>query len=113
MNAKPCTIGVLTSGADAPGMNATIRAVLRTEAANNAQLFGVLNGNEGLLNGEFRLMGGRDVGGILQRGRTILQTRRSERFKEPKGQREAIRRLNEAKMDGLIVIGGFKRLLSK
>ena len=51
-------------------------------------------------------MGAHDVGGILQRGGTILQTRRSERFKDPKGQREAIRRMNEAQIDGLIVIGG-------
>src|SRR6185436_11346460 len=67
---------------------------------------GIANGYEGLLSGEFRPLGARDVGGILQRGGTILQTRRSERFMEPKGQREAIRRMNEAQMDGLIVIGG-------
>jgi 6-phosphofructokinase 1 len=106
MNAKPYTIGVLTSGGDAPGMNAAIRAVVRTAAANNAKVLGVLNGYEGLVNGEFRPMGARDVGGILQRGGTILQTRRSERFKDPKGQREAIRRMNEAQMDGLIILGG-------
>ena len=106
MNAKPSTIGVLTSGGDAPGMNAAIRAVVRTAAARHARVLGVLNGYEGLVNGEFRAMGARDVGGILQRGGTILQTRRSERFKDPKGQREAIRRMNEAQMDGLIVLGG-------
>jgi len=106
MNVKPYTIGVLTSGGDAPGMNAAIRAIVRTASANNARVLGVLNGYEGLLNGEFRLLGPRDVGGILQRGGTILQTRRSERFKDPKGQREAIRRMNEAQMDGLIVLGG-------
>lgn len=106
MNAKPFTIGVLTSGGDAPGMNAAIRAVVRTAAANNARVLGIVNGYEGLVNGEFRPMGARDVGGILQRGGTVLQTRRSERFKDPKGQREAIRRMNESQMDGLIVIGG-------
>jgi len=106
MNAKPFTIGVLTSGGDAPGMNATIRAVVRTAMSNNAQILGIANGFEGLLNGEFRPMGARDVGGILQRGGTILQTRRSERFQEPRGQREAIRRMNESGIDGLIVIGG-------
>ncbi len=106
MNVKPYTIGVLTSGGDAPGMNAAIRAIVRTATANNANVLGVLNGYEGLLNGEFRPLGPRDVGGILQRGGTVLHTRRSERFKEPKGQREAIRRMNEAKMDGLIVLGG-------
>ncbi len=106
MNAKPFTLGVLTSGGDAPGMNAAIRAVVRTAASNNARVLGIVNGYEGLVNGEFRPMGARDVGGILQRGGTILQTRRSERFKDPKGQREAIRSMNEAQMDGLIVIGG-------
>lgn len=100
------TLGVLTSGGDAPGMNAAIRAVVRTALANNAKVIGVANGFEGLVNGEFRSMGARDVGGILQRGGTILQTRRSERFQEPRGQREAIRHMNEAGMDGLIVIGG-------
>lgn len=74
--------------------------------AKDAKVLGIANGYEGLVNGEFRSMGARDVGGILQRGGTILQTRRSERFKDPKGQREAIRRMNAAQMDGLIVIGG-------
>src|SRR6185503_14095273 len=106
MNAKDFTLGVLTSGGDAPGMNAAIRAVVRTAASQNARVVGIANGYEGLLSGEFRPLGARDVGGILQRGGTILQTRRSERFMEPKGQREAIRRMNEAQMDGLIVIGG-------
>jgi len=106
MNAKSFTIGVLTSGGDAPGMNAAIRAVVRTAMANNASVIGIANGYEGLLNGEFHSMGARDVGGILQRGGTILQTRRSQRFEEPRGQREAIRRINEGGINGLIVIGG-------
>jgi 6-phosphofructokinase 1 len=67
---------------------------------------GIANGFEGLVNGEFRSMGPRDVGGILQRGGTVLQTRRSQRFQEPKGQRESIRHMNEAGIDGLVVIGG-------
>jgi 6-phosphofructokinase 1 len=87
-------------------MNAAIRAVVRKATASNAKVLGIGNGYEGLVNGEFHSMGARDVGGILQRGGTILQTRRSPRFQEPKGQREAIRRMNEAGMDGLIVIGG-------
>lgn len=99
-------MGVLTSGGDAPGMNAAIRAVVRTALASSAKIIGVANGFEGLVNGEFRPMGARDVGGILQRGGTILQTRRSERFQEARGQREAIRHMNEAGMEGLIVIGG-------
>ncbi|MGC8855529.1 MAG: 6-phosphofructokinase [Anaerolineae bacterium] len=100
------TLGVLTSGGDAPGMNACIRAVVRTAITKNVRVIGINNGFEGLINGEFRVLGPRDVGGILQRGGTILQTRRSERFRDPKGQREAIRHMNEAGIDGLVVIGG-------
>jgi 6-phosphofructokinase 1 len=100
------TIGVLTSGGDAPGMNAAIRAVVRTAHANNMDVIGVMHGYEGLVNGEFKPMGARDVGGILQRGGTVLLTSRSKRFMEPAGQRDAIRRMNEAGMDALIVIGG-------
>lgn len=100
------TIGVLTSGGDAPGMNAAIRAVVRASMANGAQVLGVINGFDGLINGEFKPLGARDVGGILQRGGTILQTSRSAHFMLAKGQREAIRRMNEAGMDGLVVIGG-------
>ena len=100
------TIGVLTSGGDAPGMNACIRAVVRTGMANNARVLGVYNGFDGLMDGEYRPLGARDVGGILQRGGTILQTRRSKRFMEKSGQRDAIRKMNEAGMDALIVVGG-------
>ena len=103
---KDFTLGILTSGGDAPGMNAAIRAVVRTAMSNNARVLGVANGYEGLVNGEFRELGPRDVGGILQRGGTVLQTRRSKRFQETRGQREAIRRMNEARVDGLVVIGG-------
>jgi 6-phosphofructokinase 1 len=87
-------------------MNSCIRSVVRTATTHNVRVIGVNNGFEGLINGEFRVLGPRDVGGILQRGGTILQTRRSERFKDPRGQREAIRHINGAGMDGLVVIGG-------
>ncbi len=100
------TIGVLTSGGDAPGMNAAIRAVVRTALSNNMNVIGVMHGYEGLINGEFKPLGPRDVGGILQRGGTVLLTSRSKRFQEPAGQRDAIRKMNEAGMDALIVIGG-------
>ena len=105
-SATDFTLGILTSGGDAPGMNAAIRAVVRTALANNTKVVGISSGYEGLVNGEFRTIGPRDVGGILQRGGTVLQTRRSPRFQEPKGQREAIRHMNEAGINGLIVIGG-------
>lgn len=103
---KPTKIGVLTSGGDSPGMNPCIRAVARAGIARGARVIGINNGYEGLMNGEFRELGVRDVGGILLRGGTILQTRRSLAFREPRGQREAIRRMNEIGMDGLVVIGG-------
>lgn len=106
MTTKPFTIGILTSGGDAPGMNAAIRAVVRTALTNNMEAIGVINGYEGLINGEFRPLGARDVGGILQRGGTILLTSRSKRFMEPGSQREAIRKMNETGMDALVVIGG-------
>ncbi|MHB8777362.1 MAG: 6-phosphofructokinase [Anaerolineales bacterium] len=103
---KKFTIGILTSGGDAPGMNAAIRGVVRTALVNNMDVIGVMHGYEGLINGEFRPLGPRDVGGILQRGGTVLLTSRSKRFMEPSGQRDAIRKMNEAGMDALIVIGG-------
>ncbi|HEY5901092.1 MAG TPA: 6-phosphofructokinase, partial [Anaerolineales bacterium] len=80
------TVGVLTSGGDAPGMNACIRSVVRSAISQNARVIGIYNGFEGLINGEFRVLGPRDVGGILQRGGTVLHTRRSERFLEARGQ---------------------------
>jgi 6-phosphofructokinase 1 len=103
---KKFTLGLLTSGGDSPGMNPCIRAVVRAAAAHDAQVIGIMDGYEGLINGEFRPLGPRDVGGIMQRGGTILQTRRSKRFLEKTYQREAIRNMNSAGMEGLIVIGG-------
>jgi len=100
------TIGVMTSGGDAPGMNPFIRAVVRTAAANNIRVLGIEEGYEGLIHGKFRELGVRDVGGILQRGGTILQTARSLEFREASGQREAIRQMNNAGMDAVIVAGG-------
>lgn len=100
------TIGVMTSGGDAPGMNPFIRAVVRTCAAYGIKTLGIEGGYEGLIHGKFREMGIRDVSGILQRGGTILQTARSKEFREPSGQREAIRQINNAGMDALIVAGG-------
>jgi 6-phosphofructokinase 1 len=106
MAADISSIGVLTSGGDAPGMNACIRAIVRAAAAENVNVMGVFNGFEGLIAGEYHPFGARDVGGILQRGGTILQTRRSELFMQARGQREAIRSMNEAGMGALVVIGG-------
>ncbi len=103
---KITTVGILTSGGDAPGMNAAIRAVVRTALSKDIKVIGVNNGYEGLINGEYHPMNERSVGGIFQRGGTILFTCRSKRFMEPAGQRDAIRKMNEAGMDALVVIGG-------
>lgn len=99
-------IAVLTSGGDAPGMNAAIRAVVRCGTHLGWEVYGVRGGYEGLINGIFTPLGTRDVGGILQRGGTILGSARSQEFKTERGQLKAIRSLNEAGIEGLIVIGG-------
>jgi 6-phosphofructokinase 1 len=99
-------IGVMTSGGDAPGMNPCIRAVVRTGLGNGLGVVGIENGFDGMIHGNFKVMGPRDVGGILQRGGTILQTARSEEFKEARYQREAVRQLNNAGIDALVILGG-------
>ncbi|MEN8241372.1 MAG: 6-phosphofructokinase [Chloroflexota bacterium] len=99
-------IGVLTSGGDAPGMNSCIRAVVRTAIKNNVEVVGISEGYQGLINGDLADMDARDVGGIIQQGGTILKTARSEEFKTKKGQREAIREINESGIDGMVIIGG-------
>lgn len=106
MEQKLSTIGIITSGGDAPGMNACIRAVVREAAANNIQAIGVINGYDGLINSDFQPLNARNVGGILQRGGTILQTRRSDAFRKREGQQQAIRNLKAAGMDALVIIGG-------
>ncbi len=99
-------IAVLTSGGDAPGMNAAIRAVVRTGVAHGWEVYGIRNGYEGLIDGKISQMGVRDVGGILQRGGTMLGSARSAEFKTKAGQLKAIRALNQFGIEGLIVIGG-------
>jgi 6-phosphofructokinase 1 len=99
-------IAVLTSGGDAPGMNAAIRSVVRSAVHRGWEVMGVRNGYEGLINGIMVPLGTRDVGGILQRGGTILGSARSPEFKTEKGQIEAIRSLNAQGVEGLVVIGG-------
>lgn len=99
-------IAVMTSGGDAPGMNAAIRAVVRTALERNVEVYGIRQAYAGLLNGDMSLMTSREVSGILQRGGTILQTARNEEFKTSQGQLKALRRLNERGIDGVIVVGG-------
>ncbi|MCB9456798.1 MAG: 6-phosphofructokinase [Anaerolineaceae bacterium] len=100
------TIAVMTSGGDSPGMNAAIRAVVRTGLEYGLEVYGIRQGYTGLLGGDFILLGSREVSGILQRGGTILQTARNLEFKTPQGQKKGLRRLNERGIEGLVVIGG-------
>ena len=99
-------IAVMTSGGDSPGMNAAIRAVVRTAMQHDVEVYGIRQAYLGLLNGDISLMSSREVSGILQRGGTILQTARNEEFKTPQGQRKALRRINEHGLEGIVVIGG-------
>jgi 6-phosphofructokinase 1 len=100
------TIGVLTSGGDAPGMNAAIRAVVRTAIYNNMKVMGIRRGYNGLINGELEEMDVSSVGDIVHRGGTILHTARSEEFKTPEGQKKAYNVIKVFGIEGLVVIGG-------
>ncbi len=99
-------IAILTSGGDAPGMNAAVRAAVRTGLSMGMEVFGIERGYEGLLDGEIRKMEWHSVGDILQRGGTILRTARSERFREAKWQKHAVDMLQTFGIEGLIVVGG-------
>lgn len=99
-------IGVLTSGGDAPGMNAAIRAVVRAGSHYGLEVAGVLRGYEGLIHGDFIEMNPKSVGNIIQRGGTILKTARSEAFRTTAGRKEAHEQILKAGIDALIVIGG-------
>lgn len=99
-------IGVLTSGGDAPGMNAAIRAVVRTAIYNGIEVVGIQRGYNGLINGRFVNMDARSVGETLQKGGTILQTARCREFKHIDGVRKGIDVARANGIDGLVVIGG-------
>jgi 6-phosphofructokinase 1 len=99
-------IAVFTSGGDAPGMNAAVRAVVRTASYYNLECFGIYRGYEGMINGRIRPIDARDVGNIIQRGGTILKTARSDRFKTPEGRKIAYDNLIAAEIDALVAIGG-------
>lgn len=100
------TIGVLTSGGDAPGMNAAIRAVVRKAIANGKKVKGITKGYNGLLNEEIIDMQATDVSDIIQRGGTILKTARCEEFKTKEGQEHGAEVCRKHGIDGLVVIGG-------
>ena len=99
-------IAFLTSGGDAPGMNAAIRAVVRACAYNNIIPVGVYRGFDGLISGDFIEMNARSVKGIINKGGTILKTARSEEFKTKAGRKKAYQNILKNNIDGLIVIGG-------
>jgi 6-phosphofructokinase 1 len=99
-------IAVLTSGGDAPGMNAAIRAVVRTGLARDWEVFGIGQGYEGLISGSMSLMRARDVSGIIQQGGTVLGSARCPEFKTEEGRLDALRALNKRDIEALVVIGG-------
>lgn len=99
-------VAVLTSGGDAPGMNAAIRAVTRQGIVLGLEIWGVRRGLKGLMEADLVPLGSREVGGILQRGGTILGTARAEEFKTPAGQKRAIEIVQQYRIEGLVIIGG-------
>lgn len=99
-------IGVFTSGGDAPGMNAAIRAVVRAGIYYNKEIVGIYRGYEGMIEGDFEEMDVRSVANILQRGGTMLKSARSKEFRTPEGRKKAFDQLKKHNIDGLIGIGG-------
>lgn len=99
-------IAVMTSGGDSPGMNACIRAVVRTGIYHGLEVYGVRRGYEGMIDGEFFRMESHDVSNIIQRGGTILKTARSMRFMEPEGRKLAYDNLSQHGIEGFVAIGG-------
>ena len=99
-------IAVLTSGGDAPGMNAAIRAVVRTGIAKEWEVFGIHQGYAGCIIGNIQPLGPRDVGGIIQKGGTMLGSARSKEFRTESGRTLALRNLNQHGIEALVVIGG-------
>lgn len=100
------TVGLLTSGGDAPGMNACIRAVVRSSIYNGLRIVGIKNGYDGLINGDVHEMNVSSVADIIQRGGTILGTARSKEFMTEEGKQKALEVLKENEIDSLIVLGG-------
>ncbi len=106
MKSHVSKIGVITSGGDAPGMNAAIRAVVRTGIYNNLEVYGIMRGFQGLCDGDIFKMESKSVANIIQRGGTILKTARCKEFLTPEGRKKAYDNLKSHGIDGLVVIGG-------
>lgn len=100
------TIGILTSGGDAPGMNAAVRAVVRTGLAQGWTVVGIRHGYMGIIAGDAVPLGTRDVGGIIQRGGTVLGSARCPAFETEEGRRQALQQLQQHNIEALVVIGG-------
>jgi 6-phosphofructokinase 1 len=99
-------IGVFTSGGDAPGMNAAIRAVVRACTYYKKEAYGIMRGYEGMIEGDFVKLGARSVGNIIQRGGTILKSARSEEFRTSEGRKRAFENLQAEGIEALVAIGG-------
>lgn len=99
-------IGVMTSGGDSPGMNAAIRAIVRTAIFENLEVFGIYRGYEGLIDGQIERLESSSVSNIIQRGGTILKTARSQRFMTPEGRMKAFQNIHDLGIEALVVIGG-------
>ncbi len=106
MDNKISKVGVFTSGGDAPGMNAAIRATIRAATYYDKEVYGIMRGYEGMIDNEIVKLGARSVGNILQRGGTILKTARSEMFRTKEGREKAYQNLKKSGIDALVAIGG-------
>jgi 6-phosphofructokinase 1 len=106
MAKKVTKIGVMTSGGDSPGMNACIRAVVRTGIYHKLEVFGITRGYSGLIDNDIHKMESRSVANIIQRGGTILKTARCKEFLTPEGRKKAYNNLKKLGINGLVVIGG-------
>ncbi|RTL59307.1 MAG: 6-phosphofructokinase [Sphingobacteriales bacterium] len=106
MTKKVSNIGVLTSGGDSPGMNACIRAVVRTGLYHGLEMFGIMRGYQGMIDDDIVPMHSRSVANIIQRGGTILKTARCKEFFELSGRKKAYENLKKHGIDGLVIIGG-------
>ncbi|MBT7850273.1 MAG: 6-phosphofructokinase [Flavobacteriaceae bacterium] len=99
-------IGVMTSGGDAPGMNAAIRSVARTCAFHNIECIGIYRGYEGMIEGDFKHLNARSVNHIINKGGTFLKSARSEEFRTKEGRKKAYEQLQKEQIDALVLIGG-------
>ena len=106
MNTQKMKIGVLTSGGDAPGMNAAIRAVVRTCVYRNIEVEGIFQGYQGMIEGDFKKLNDRSVARILGRGGTILKSSRSKEFMTKEGRQKAFENMKKHGVNALITIGG-------